>query len=146
MNGTQPLEARTLDTADIESILVRNSIGRLAFIRGGRIDILPIQYVYRGGSIYGRTAEDGKLREIDGDGTEVAFEVDEIRSHRSWSSVLVHGTFHLLVPQREHEEWLRALGILRRVQKSALRGDDEHPERTQLFRIIVSSATGRACC
>jgi nitroimidazol reductase NimA-like FMN-containing flavoprotein (pyridoxamine 5'-phosphate oxidase superfamily) len=135
---------RELDESDISSILARNSIGRLAFLRGDEIDVIPIQYVYREGSIYGRTSPDGKLTSMDPNGTVVAFEVDEIGSSRQWRTVLAHGTLRVVARDSGEEEWLRALGMIRRLQGAAFRQDDPSPNRTALFRIAVTKTTGRA--
>jgi uncharacterized protein len=144
MHATDLPQVRSLDERDISSILARNTVGRLAFVRGEQLDILPIQYVYREGVIYGRTAAGGKLAAVNPLGTTVAFEVDEIQSARYWRSVLAHGTFHLVDRHSGHEEWLRALGIVRKLHPAALRQHDPRPDRTEIFRIVIHSTTGRA--
>jgi len=144
MPTVAPPQIRELDQADISAVLARNLIGRLAWMRGNRIDILPIRYFYRGSSIYGRTSPGGKLTEMDPAGTSVAFEVDEIQSMKSWRSVLVHGTLLISSADQEREDWLTGLGAIRRLDPTALREDDLWPERTQIFRIIIQDATGRA--
>lgn len=134
---------RELDRPDVDAVLGRNIIGRLAYMREGRIDVVPINYVYWNGAIFGRTAAGGKLAHLP-EGTEVSFEVDEIRAGRDWRSVLVHGTFQLVSPENGDEGWMRALGAVRRFQKQALRREDPFPDRTQIFRIFVDEAKGRA--
>jgi hypothetical protein len=81
---TEQAQVSELAESDIRSILARNTIGRLAFVRGDQIDVLPIQYVYHAGALYGRTSSGGKLLAVDPVGTRVAFEVDEIDSARHW--------------------------------------------------------------
>ena len=137
------LSTRELDRSDINALLARSRIGRLAFTREGEIDVLPVHYVYSAGSIYGRTATGGKLRHLDPAGAPVAFQVDEIRSLHDGSSVLVHGLFQVLAPLVEHEEWLRAVGLLRRLSPDTLREGDPMPQRSEVFRILVNRATGR---
>jgi len=144
---TQTNEAqgpRELDAQDIHAILARNTVGRLAFARGENIDVLPIQYVFRDGAIYGRTAANGKLVAAGDGGRRVAFEVDEIESAHSWRTVLTHGTLEVVDRSTGHEEWVRALGIVRRLFPAMLRREDPVPDRTEIFRIVVQSATGRA--
>ena len=140
-NSARPWE---LEPSDINALLARNTVGRLAFARGGQIDVLPIQYVFRDGSIYGRTAAGGKLAALGSLGATVAFEVDEIHSARVWRSVLAHGTFYVLDSNSEREGWLTALQIVRRLHPDALLDDVARPERSQIFRIVVHDATGRA--
>jgi uncharacterized protein len=137
-------QIRELDQRDINSVLARNLFGRLAWLRDGRIDVLPIRYVYADGSIYGRTTAGGKLLAMNPHGTPVAFEVDEVQSTRQWRSVLVHGTFVVAEPEMGREEYLRALGTVRRMDHLALRDEDPTPERRALFRILIQDATGRA--
>ena len=144
MNGSEPPQVRELDERDIGSILARNTVGRLAFVRGEQIDVLPIQYVFQNGAIYGRTAAGGKLAAVNILGTRVAFEVDEIQSAHNWRSVLAHGTFYVVDRRSGDEAWLTALGIVRRLHRTALREDDSSPDRTEIFRIIIQNATGRA--
>lgn len=144
MLHVQAEEIRELDRGDIDAILGRHIIGRLAFVRGDRIDVIPVNYAYRGGSIYGRTAAGGKLEHIATEGTPVAFQVDEIRSGHDWRTVLVHGSFRIIGPETGEEAWMRALGAVRRLQKHALRREDPFPERSRIFRILVEQATGRA--
>ncbi len=135
---------RELDHRDIRAILSRNLVGRLGLLRDGRIDILPLHYVYWEGSIYGRTSPGGKLAAMNPSGTAVAFEVDEVQAMSRWRSVLIHGTLMLSSVDSGQEEWMRALGAVRRLDHLALRDNDPTPERDQIFRIVVHSATGRA--
>lgn len=138
------LSIRELDRSDIQSVLARNHVGRLAFLRDGEIDVLPVHYVYSAGCVYGRTATGGKLRHLDPAGTPVAFQVDEIRSMYDGTSVLAHGLFQVLSTAVEHEEWLRAVGLLRRLVANTLRDGDPAPHRSEVFRILVVRVTGRA--
>ncbi len=143
MSERASLRIRELDPGDIRSILGRNLLGRIAFLRDDRIDVVPIHYVYSDGSIYGRTAEGGKLTAMKLGGTLVALEVDEVQSMRRWQSVLVHGTFRMLTETGEHEEWLHTQDVVRRLERNALRESDSVPDRTRLFRISVDHAAGR---
>lgn len=144
MNALDPPQVRELDERDIRSILARNTVGRLAFVRGEQIDVLPIQYIFQDGAIYGRTAVGGKLRAVNTLGTTVAFEVDEIQSAHNWRSVLAHGSFYLVDRNSGQEQWLTALGIVRRLHRAALRDDDPRPDHTEIFRIVIHNTTGRA--
>lgn len=144
MNTPDPPQIRELDQRDIGSILARNTVGRLAFAREEEIDIIPIQYVFRDGAIYGRTAMGGKLNAVNPPGMTVAFEVDEIQSAHNWRSVLAHGTFSLVDRNSGQEEWMTALENVRRLHHTALREGDPSPDRTEIFRIAIHAATGRA--
>lgn len=138
---TDFVRIRELDPRDINAILARNLVGRLAFHRDELIDIVPLHYVYADRTIYGRTTTGGKLSGIDPDGTAVAFEVDEVISMTQWCSVLIHGT--LQVFPADAEERQNAITAVRRLDRLARR-DDPMPDRNQLFRITVDNLIGRA--
>lgn len=134
---------RELDRDDIDAILVRNIIGRLAYLREGRIEVIPLNYVYKHGAIFGRTTG-SKLDFLQNELTPVTFQVDEIRTGRDWRSVQIQGDFQIVSPQLGEEIWMRALGAVRRYQKHALREEDPFPERNSLFRVTIDRVTGRA--
>jgi uncharacterized protein len=137
---------RALERAEIDDILGRNQVGRLAYARDGRVELLPIHYVFDDNWIYGRTSDGTKLEMIGPYWWPVAFEVDEVEDVFQWRSVVVHGGFYP-IPRSgatwERETWLRALHLVRRVVPEALRDDDPTPERNVLFRIAVQEVTGR---
>jgi len=83
---------RELDRGEIEEILARNNVGRLAFSLHDRVDIEPINYVFDSGWIYGRTSHGTKLSTI-AHHRWVAFEVDEVHGIFQWSSVVIKGAF-----------------------------------------------------
>jgi nitroimidazol reductase NimA-like FMN-containing flavoprotein (pyridoxamine 5'-phosphate oxidase superfamily) len=65
-------------------------LGRVGFVsRAGRPLVLPVNYVVDGDSVVFSTAEDSELGALVA-GTEVAFEIDEIRAlyHAGWSVVV----------------------------------------------------------
>src|SRR6476620_8514797 len=68
---------RELPRDEIEEMLLRNKVGRLAFSFHDRVDIQPIHYVYERGWLYGRTSEGEKMATLQHN-QWVAFEIDEI--------------------------------------------------------------------
>src|SRR5690349_23606443 len=52
---------RELRRDEIENIIARNNVGRIAFAFHDRVDIQPIHYVYERGWLYGRTSEGEKI-------------------------------------------------------------------------------------
>lgn len=137
---------RTLDRAEIEAVLARNNVARLAYLLDGKVDIEPIHYVYADDTIYGRTAPGTKLSALAQD-YWVAVEVDEADALFDWRSVVVHGGFHRIPPDQPGTQqvlWRRAVEALRELVPAALTSDDPTPHRTVIFRIPVQQAEGRA--
>jgi uncharacterized protein len=137
---------RHLDRGEIDEILARNHVGRIAYARDNRIDIEPIHYVYSDGWIYGRTSQGTKVEMTGGGWWPVAFEVDEIDAMFEWRSVVVHGGFYVIPSEGAHwerETWARAVGLLRTLLPETMREEDPFPHRDILFRIAVQEASGR---
>jgi nitroimidazol reductase NimA-like FMN-containing flavoprotein (pyridoxamine 5'-phosphate oxidase superfamily) len=136
---------RTLDRPEIDDVLRRNRVGRIAFSLHDRVDVEPIHYVYDDGWIYGRTAPGEKLTTL-AHNHWVAFEVDEVAGTFDWRSVVVHGGFYVLEregPAPQREAWAHALELLRTLVPETLTDDDPARFRTTLFRIHVDEAVGR---
>jgi len=147
MAGTPPI--RELTRAEIDEVLARNHVGRIAFSFRDRVDIEPIHYVYHDGWIYGRTQPGTKLTVVQHN-YWVAFEVDEIDDAESlfnWRSVVVRGGFYILDDDgTEQSRTLREQAIeqVRRLTPEAFTEDDPVPFRDILFRIAVQEVEGRA--
>jgi uncharacterized protein len=137
---------RSLERPEIDEILARNNVGRIAFATENQVDILPVHYVFSDNWIYGRTTPGGRLDRVGEHWRPVAFEVDEIASLFDWRSVVVKGGLYIVRkegPAWEREVWLTGVGLLRKLIPDALRDDDPVPDRTTLFRIAVQDVTGR---
>ena len=135
---------RELDRSDIQSILARNYIGRLAYAHENRVGIQPVAYVYSEGWIYGRTSPGEKLEAVEASWAPVAFQVDEVESLFRWRSVVVRGGLYVISREDEPEEWERAVRLLRTLVQETLTDDDPVPHRSVVFRIAAAEATGRA--
>ena len=154
----QPAKAhiRELNRVEIETILGRNHVGRLAFSSLDRVDIRPIHYVYRNSCIYGCTSQGSKIEAI-ALNSWVAFEVDEVGAIFDWRSVVVRGEFHVVsatgsyepdpndTSVRENFDYSQALAALRTFLPDAMSGSDPTPFRHVVFRIHLDEATGREC-
>lgn len=127
-----------------EEILARNNVGRLAFSFRGRVNVVPVHFVYEKGWIYGRTAPGGKLLQILRN-RRVAFEVDEHAALFDWRSVVVHGTFYIIEHNEENAAiYDHAVDLLRDLLPATLTNSDPVPFRSHLFRINAAEITGRA--
>jgi uncharacterized protein len=143
---TKEVGFRSLDRAEIDEILSRNHVGRIAFAKGNQVDIVPVHYVYRDDWIYGRTAPGGRIEEAGEHWWPVAFEVDELGDLFDWRSVVVRGGLYTIRSDGadwEREAWLQGVGLLRKLSPDAFREDDPVAFRSTLFRIAVQEATGR---
>jgi nitroimidazol reductase NimA-like FMN-containing flavoprotein (pyridoxamine 5'-phosphate oxidase superfamily)/osmotically-inducible protein OsmY len=134
---------REISAAYCGDILSRNTVGRLAFTYQGKVNVIPIHYAYDGGWIYGRTSPGGKLKQILRD-RRVAFEVDEYAGFFDWSSVVVQGIFYVVDRSSANSVFDHALSILRRSFPDTLTDSDPVPFRSELFRISVTTLTGRS--
>jgi nitroimidazol reductase NimA-like FMN-containing flavoprotein (pyridoxamine 5'-phosphate oxidase superfamily) len=127
---------------DLEAILARNSVGRIAFAVQDRVSVVPVHYVYEGGWIYGRTAAGGKLRGILRN-RRIAFEVDEHTQLFEWRSIVVRGPLYLIDPS-DGSTYSKAVSLIRRLVPAALTDSDPVPFRNQLFRIRAIEISGRS--
>ena len=137
---------KNLTRPEMEALLRRHHVGRIAFTDGRRVDVEPIGYVYHDGAIYGRAAPGTRMKALGG-WPWVAFEVDEIRGLFDWESVVVKGTIYVVepgdvMPMREHYE--KALQVIRSVMPDALTANDPVPMRTILFRLHIDEMQGRS--
>jgi nitroimidazol reductase NimA-like FMN-containing flavoprotein (pyridoxamine 5'-phosphate oxidase superfamily) len=136
---------RELPRDEIEAMLLRNRVGRLAFSIHDRVDIQPIHYIYERGWIYGRTSEGEKIATLKHN-QWVAFEVDEITDLFDWRSLVIHGSFWIMHPRgspRAEELWTKAAELVSKIVPGALTESDPVAFRQTLFRIAVGDVRGR---
>jgi nitroimidazol reductase NimA-like FMN-containing flavoprotein (pyridoxamine 5'-phosphate oxidase superfamily) len=152
----QPSNAhiRELTRAEIDAILGRNNVGRIAFSFHDRVDIEPINYAYTDGWIYGRTSHGSKIDTI-AHHMWVAFEVDEVAGIFDWRSVVVKGAFYLMNPSkpghrdasdasaRQDPSFAQGVALLRSIVPDTLLSADPAPYRHAVFRIHLDEVTGR---
>jgi nitroimidazol reductase NimA-like FMN-containing flavoprotein (pyridoxamine 5'-phosphate oxidase superfamily) len=136
---------RDLSRAEIEEMLNRNNVGRLAFTFHDRVDIQPIHYVYERGWLYGRTSEGEKIATLRHN-QWVALEIDEIENTFDWRSIVIHGSFWRINPRgspRAEELWAKAAELVSRIVPDSLTDKDPVAFRQILFRIAVGDVRGR---
>ncbi|MGV0427774.1 pyridoxamine 5'-phosphate oxidase family protein [Corynebacterium pyruviciproducens] len=88
--------------------LQTNDFGRIGIRHEDDVDIIPINYVTEGTTIYFRTAEGNKLSTIMSN-PRVAFEIDHVDVNTAWS-VLVKGTA-TRITSTEEENHAESLGL-----------------------------------
>lgn len=143
-NTTTPVFSE-LKRDEIDALLTRNNVGRIAYAFHDRVDIEPINYVYADGWIYGRTSHGSKLATIEHH-RWVAFEVDESRGIFDWRSVVVRGAVNFLTPDSapaEAHSFEHGLSLLRELLPGTLQANDPVPFRQVVFRIHLDEVTGR---
>lgn len=136
---------RELSHDEIEAMLLRNKVGRIAFSFHDRVDIQPIHYIYERGWLYGRTSEGDKISTLKHN-QWVAFEVDEVIDLFDWRSIVIHGSFWIMNPigsPRAEELWTKAAELMSKIVPGALTESDPVAFRQTLFRIAVSDVRGR---
>ncbi len=143
-NLTTPVFSE-LKRDEIDALLARNHVGRIAYAFHDRVDIEPINYVYADGWIYGRTSHGSKLETI-AHHRWVAFEVDESKGIFDWSSVVARGVVDFLTPESapaDAHSFEHGLALLRELLPGTLQANDPVPFRHVVFRIHLDEVTGR---
>lgn len=144
-------EFRDLTRKECESLLARNSVGRVAFVQGNRVDIIPIHFVFATGVVCGRTARGTRLEEASvnfNDSWPVAFETDEVAELFQWRSVVVHGNLHAATEgdaewQRNPRDWEEAMRSFRTLMPDAFTDRDPTRFRDILIRVDAAEVSGR---
>ena len=143
---THKTNIRNLTRPEMEELLHRHHVGRIAFLNDRRVDIEPISYVFADGALYGRAAPGTRTQALCCQ-PWVALQVDDIRGPFDWESVVVKGTVYTVEPSqmsplREHYE--HALRTIRTAMPDALTEHDPAPQRTILFRLHIDEMEGRS--
>lgn len=137
---------RDLTREEIEAVLARHHVGRMAFAFRSRVDIEPIHYVFAEGALFGRTTPGTKLTTLKHQ-PWVAFEVDEVDGPFDWRSVVLKGTVYFLQPDQVSPPaaaYDHAVRVIKAVMPQAFSRGDPVPDRTILFRVHVDEMIGRA--
>jgi nitroimidazol reductase NimA-like FMN-containing flavoprotein (pyridoxamine 5'-phosphate oxidase superfamily) len=121
---------------EIESVLHRHHVGRLACVLAGEPYLVPITYSYQDRFIYGHTLPGQKLDAMRAE-SRVSFEVDERWETDTWRSVVVRGVFEELTTESDRDVALAAL-------HGAFPDASRSMEGGVFFRIRPTAATGRA--
>ena len=137
---------RDLAPHEVEEMLNRHNVGRLAFTFHDRVDIEPIHFVYADGAMYGRTAPGSKLDTLLHN-PWVALEIDEAHGLFDWRSVVVKGTVYVVqqgLSSDVVDHYRRAVEAIRTLVPDAFTEDDPVPSRSIVFRLHIHEKRGRA--
>lgn len=92
-----------MSTAECNDALARTKLGRLACARNNQPYVLPLNLIFDGNShLYG-FATLGQKVEWMRSNPLVCFEVDEVKNHNHWTSVIVFGRYEELRDKPEFE-------------------------------------------
>lgn len=127
-----------LSPDEIDALLRRHRVGRLAVAANDRPYVVPITYAYDGASIY---AFSGPGRKIDvmREQPLVCFEVDEVTGPSEWRSVVAEGRYEELCDEPSRREALALLGITNGVVARTLAAGS----RNVVFRVRLTECGGR---
>src|ERR1051325_5341515 len=167
LNGNTSCEVETVDT-EIESCwsvvmfihemykvecnnaLSRARVGRLGCARNNQPYVLPLNLVFDGNSYLYGFATLGQTVEWMRSNPLVCFEIDEVKNHSHWSSVIVFGSYEELPDKPEFETARSHLQeyLQKRVMWwepayiSQAHRDKPHSLTPIFFRIKIQSVTG----
>lgn len=135
-----------LTLAECEDLLLSQRLGRLAVREDDGVYLVPLQYAWADGYVYGHASPGKKIR-LMRLWPRVAFQVDEIGMGECWRSVLVQGTYFELHTEEERTHARQVL--LRAFGGHAGEVTFGHGHRTTLaeailFRIVPYEVSGKA--
>jgi nitroimidazol reductase NimA-like FMN-containing flavoprotein (pyridoxamine 5'-phosphate oxidase superfamily) len=141
-----------LNEQQIEDLLQKEVVGRIACHDNDFIYLVPISYAYDGMFIYAHSLEGTKLN-IMRKNSNVCFEVDNITDMSNWKSVIAWGKFEELTDKEERDKALKALINRHLPLKSSatthlgntwpFSENDTEEIKGIVFRIAISKKTGR---
>jgi nitroimidazol reductase NimA-like FMN-containing flavoprotein (pyridoxamine 5'-phosphate oxidase superfamily) len=140
----------TLNEAQIEMVLRRETIGRIGCHADGRTYVVPVTYAYDGEAVYAHSAEGLKLR-VMRKNPRVCFEVEHVDSLAEWRCVIAQGEFEELAgaaASAAMELLITRLAPLTTGETNTptfgFRGDGpERDRRPCVYRVRLVERTGR---
>ena len=144
-------EKEIVDRSQIDDILERALVCRIAVCDDGQSYVVPVNFGYSGGCLYIHSAHEGKKIDILKRNPRVSFEVDIDHALITgkdpcsytfhYRSVVGFGTATILHDVKEKRKGLDA--IVRHYAKDASSYPDASLARVTLVRIDISSMTGK---
>ena len=97
-----------LDSEQIEKLLQAARVGRLGCVVNGEPYVVPINYEFRDGAIYGHSLPGLKISALR-ENPRACIQVDQIESDLRWQSALAFGDFEELQDGAQRQEALTRL-------------------------------------
>jgi nitroimidazol reductase NimA-like FMN-containing flavoprotein (pyridoxamine 5'-phosphate oxidase superfamily) len=132
-----------LDSAEIEQLLHTARVGRLGCVVDGDPYVVPINYEFRDGAVYGHSLPGLKISALR-ENPRACVQVDQIETDLRWRSVLAFGNFEELKDQRQ-EALTRLMAkypMMTPVEWSVVH--DADTQDIIVFRINIERMTGVA--
>jgi nitroimidazol reductase NimA-like FMN-containing flavoprotein (pyridoxamine 5'-phosphate oxidase superfamily) len=95
-----------LSSTQIEELLDRNYVGRIACCAGSKIYIVPVSYIYKKGCLIGHSLPGLKI-DMMRENPNICFEVDEVQGYTNWKSVIAWGEYRELTEEHERYEAMK---------------------------------------
>jgi nitroimidazol reductase NimA-like FMN-containing flavoprotein (pyridoxamine 5'-phosphate oxidase superfamily) len=143
-----------LTEQEIDKVLSQNIIGRLGCSEKGKPYVVPLGYIYQDGYIISHSETGMKIR-VMRNNPVVCFQVDEIKTHNDWKSVIVWGRYEELTEEIDQYNAMKLfvdrmmhLKISETARPPELSGERLHPRSPGniwpvVFRIKVNERSGR---
>jgi nitroimidazol reductase NimA-like FMN-containing flavoprotein (pyridoxamine 5'-phosphate oxidase superfamily) len=136
---------RTLNETETRDLITAGKVGRLGCVVDGGPYVVPINYLFEDGAIYGHSLSGKKIRALRAR-PRACLQVDQVESDLRWRSAIAFGRFEEICFEREREQVLHKLlqsfPLLTPVE-SVISKDAASPE-VIVFRIRVDRITGVA--
>ncbi|AHK46104.1 MULTISPECIES: pyridoxamine 5'-phosphate oxidase family protein [Ensifer] len=103
---------REMTRPECIALVTASHIGRLACARDDQPYIVPIQYAFTTGRLYGFSMPGQKIDWMR-DNAKVCVQIDEFADRESWKSVVIYGSYRELPDTNQtHHERLQAWSLL----------------------------------
>jgi nitroimidazol reductase NimA-like FMN-containing flavoprotein (pyridoxamine 5'-phosphate oxidase superfamily) len=136
---------RTLNEIETRDLITAGKVGRLGCVVEGEPYVVPINYLFEDGAIYGHSLSGKKIRALRAR-PRACLQVDQVESDLRWRSAIAFGRFEEIRYELEREQVLHKLlqsfPLLTPVE-SVISKDAASPE-VIVFRIRVDRVTGLA--
>ena len=136
---------RTLNETETRELIAAGKVGRLGCVVDGEPYVVPVNYLFDDGAIYGHSLLGRKIRALRAR-PRACLQVDQVESDLRWRSAIVFGRFEEIRHEPEREQVLhkffQRFPLLTPVE-SVISKDAASPE-VIVFRICVDRVTGLA--